>query len=215
MLTSDLAMSRVRSGRVEPLAINPADKSYLEMASDLIAIFAEHAGERRAVLDRELDEYVGNGTDYRILRGLIKLLLDACEFETASPVLPSEIRRALFSKARLHHPVTANEALRTRLIQETAAELRCPVEAVEANLFADLFENQRLVSFNEMRARELLDLYNLAQAQALFYRATEMRLRIEPQMAAGFRRIFDAIKAYRLIHTITGSPSRGYEVRLD
>ncbi|HKQ05804.1 MAG TPA: DUF790 family protein [Blastocatellia bacterium] len=215
MLTSDLAMSRVRGGRVEPFAINPADKSYLEMASDLIAIFAEHAGERRAELDRELDEYVGNGTDYRILRGLIKLLLDACEFETASPVLPSEIRRALFSKARLHHPVTANEALRTRLIQETAAELRCAVEAVEANLFADLFENQRLVSFNEMRARELLDLYNLAQAQALFYRATEMRLRIEPQMAAGFRRIFDAIKAYRLIHTITGSPSRGYEVRLD
>lgn len=208
-------MSRVRSGRVEPFAIHPADKSYLEMASDLIAIFAEHAGERRAELDRELDEYVGNGTDYRILRGLIKLLLDACEFETASPVLPSEIRRALFSKARLHHPVTANEALRTRLIQETAAELRCAVEAVEANLFADLFENQRLVSFNEMRARELLDLYNLAQAQALFYRATEMRLRIEPQMAAGFRRIFDAIKAYRLIHTITGSPSRGYEVRLD
>ena len=208
-------MSRVRGGRVEPFAINPADKSYLEMASDLIAIFAEHAGERRAELDRELDEYVGNGTDYRILRGLIKLLLDACEFETASPVLPSEIRRALFSKARLHHPVTANEALRTRLIQETAAELRCAVEAVEANLFADLFENQRLVSFNEMRARELLDLYNLAQAQALFYRATEMRLRIEPQMAAGFRRIFDAIKAYRLIHTITGSPSRGYEVRLD
>ncbi|MFL6277922.1 MAG: DUF790 family protein [Blastocatellia bacterium] len=215
MLTSDLAMNRVRSGRVEPFAINPADKSYLEMASDLIAIFAEHAGERRAELDRELDEYVGNGTDYRILRGLIKLLLDACEFETASPVLPSEIRRALFSKARRHHPVTANEALRTRLIQETAAELRCAVEAVEANLFADLFENQRLVSFNEMRARELLDLYNLAQAQALFYRATEMRLRIEPQMAAGFRRIFDAIKAYRLIHTITGSPSRGYEVRLD
>src|SRR5215475_4810986 len=108
MLTSDLAMNRVRGGRIEPYTINPADKSYLEMAGDLIRIFAEHAGERRAELDRELDEYVGTGTDYRILRGLIKLLLDACEFETASAILPADIRRALFMKARLHHPVSAN-----------------------------------------------------------------------------------------------------------
>src|SRR2546423_607793 len=215
MLTSDLAMSRVRGGRVEPFAINPADKNYLEMASDLIAIFAEHAGERRAELEGELDEYVGDGTDYRVLRGLSKLLLDECEFETASAVLPSEIRRALFLKARLHHPVSVSEATRAQVINETAAELSCSVEEIEASLYADLFENQRLVSFNEMGARELLDRYNLAQAQALFYRATEMRLRIEPQMAAGYRRIFDAIKAYRLIHTITGSPARGYEVRLD
>ncbi|HJQ27479.1 MAG TPA: DUF790 family protein [Blastocatellia bacterium] len=215
MLTSDLAMSRVRGGRVEPFAINPADKNYLEMAGDLIAIFAEHAGERRAELDRELDEYVGNGTDYRVLRGLIKLLLDKCEFETASAVLPAEIRRVLFLKARMHHPVFAGEATRAQVIRETAAELRASVEEIEANLYADLFENQRLVSFSETGARELLDRYNLAQAQALFYRATEMRLRIEAQMAAGYRRIFDAIKTYRLIHTITGSPARGYEVRLD
>src|SRR5436305_2521392 len=215
MLTTDLAMNRVRAGRIEPRTINPADKNYLEMASDLIAIFAEHAGERRAALDRELDEYVGTDTDYRILRGLIKLLLDECEFETASVVLPSEIRHALFLKARLHHPVSVNEATRAQLISETATELNCAVEEIEASLYADLFENQRLVSFNEMNARELLDRYNLAQAQALFYRSTAMRLRIEPQTSAGYRRIFDAIKAYRLIHTITGSPARGYEVRLD
>jgi predicted nuclease of restriction endonuclease-like RecB superfamily len=215
MLTTDLAMNRVRAGRVEPLAIDPADKSYLEMANDLIAIFAEHAGGRRAELDRELDEYVGTDTDYRILRGLIKLLLDECEFETASAILPSEIRRALFLKARLHHPVSVSETTRTQLIGEAAAELRCSVADIEASLYADLFENQRLVSFNEMSARELLDRYNLAQAQALFYRSTAMRLRIDAQDAAGYRRIFDAIKAYRLIHTITGNPARGYDVRLD
>src|ERR1041385_7963646 len=128
-------MSRVRSGRVEPFAINPADKSYLEMASDLIAIFAEHAGERRAELDRELDEYVGIGTDYRILRGLIKLLLDQCEFETASAVPPAEIRRALFSRARLHHPVSVSETTRAQIISEAAAELNCAVEAIEADLY--------------------------------------------------------------------------------
>ena len=215
MLTSDLAMNRVRGGRIEPHTVNPADKDYLAMAGDLIAIFAEHAGERRAELDRELDEYVGTGTDYRILRGLIKLLLDQCEFETASAVPPSEIRRALFSRARLHHPVSVSETTRAQIIGEAAAELNCAVEAIEADLYADLFENQRLASFDEMSAAELLDRYNLAQAQALLYRSTAMRVQVEPQDAAGYRRIFDAIKAYRLIHTITGSAARGYDVRLD
>jgi hypothetical protein len=30
-------------------------------------------------LQQALDEYIGVGTDYKILRGLIKLLLDRCE----------------------------------------------------------------------------------------------------------------------------------------
>ena len=55
MLTSDLAMSRVRAGRVEPLAENPADKNYLEMAGDLIAIFAEHTGQPAEQILEDLD----------------------------------------------------------------------------------------------------------------------------------------------------------------
>src|SRR5215212_2420979 len=100
MLTADLAMSRVRGNLIEPHYINPADKGHLEMACDLVAIFSEHQGRQRAELDRELEEYVGTGTDYKIVRGLIKLLLDQCEFETASAIDPAEIRRALFLKAR-------------------------------------------------------------------------------------------------------------------
>jgi predicted nuclease of restriction endonuclease-like RecB superfamily len=60
-------------------------------------------------LESELEEYVGTGTDYRILRGLIKLLTDRCEFETASVAAPEDIRRRVFSKP-------ANTS-RSRLIQ--------------------------------------------------------------------------------------------------
>jgi predicted nuclease of restriction endonuclease-like RecB superfamily len=215
MLTTDLAMNRVRGNRIEPRVINPADKNHLQMASDLVAIFTEHQGEQRAELDRELEEYVGTGTDYKILRGLIKLLLDECEFETGSAILPSEIRRALFLKARLHHPVSARETTRTEVIKATAAELNCTVAEIEASLYADLWDNQRLISFNGMDARALLDRYNLAQAQALLYRSTEMQLCVAPQEATGYRKLFDAIKAYRLIHTIKGNQAKGYDIRLD
>jgi predicted nuclease of restriction endonuclease-like RecB superfamily len=61
----------------------------------------------------------------------------------------------------------------------------------------------------------LLDLYNVAQAQALLYRSVEMRLWVEPQSPEGYRELFGAIKAYRLIHTVKGNSREGYEIRLD
>jgi predicted nuclease of restriction endonuclease-like RecB superfamily len=76
-------------------------------------------------------------------------------------------------------------------------------------------EKQRLIEFDTLSAAELLDLYNLAQAQALLYRCVEMRLMVEPQGPEGYRELFGAIKAYRLIHSIRGSAAEGYEIRLD
>src|ERR671927_688994 len=103
MLTADLALSWQRGDQIRPRYIETEAEEYLREAEDLIALFAEHGGRARASLDESLQEYVGTGTDYKILRGLIKLLTDRCEFETSSTVEPTLIRRALFMKARLQH----------------------------------------------------------------------------------------------------------------
>jgi predicted nuclease of restriction endonuclease-like RecB superfamily len=100
------------------------------------------------------------------------------------------------------------------LIAEVAAELECSPEEVMAGLYADLSGNQRLVAFEEMSAEDLLDRYNLAQAQALLYRCSEMRLRIDPQEPGVTRRLFAEIKAFRLIHAIRGNPASGYDAQL-
>ncbi|HYJ46895.1 MAG TPA: DUF790 family protein [Pyrinomonadaceae bacterium] len=215
MLTADLAQSWQRGERVRPLYIPPDDADYLRDAAHLINLFGEYEGRARKELDEALEDYVGTGTDYKIMRGLIKLLTDKCEFETASAKDPVEIRRSLFLKARASHPVTADEALRRRVIEEAARELACAPEVISDHLFADLPENQRLTHFERPAPAELLDLYNLAQAQALLYRSVEMRLEVAPQSAEGYRELFGAIKAYRLIHTIRGNALKGYEVRLD
>jgi predicted nuclease of restriction endonuclease-like RecB superfamily len=214
MLTADLAMSWQRGGQIKPWYIDADDEEYLRVAEDLIALFAGHDGRTRASLEESLQEYVGTGTDYRILRGLIKLLTDRCEFETSSPAEPVEIRRALFLKARERHPVVDREA-RAELIAEAARELACEPDALLGALYADLPENQKLALFESIKPPELLELYNVAQAQALLYRSVEMRLWLEPQSPEGFRELFGAIKAYRLIHTVKGNSREGYEVRLD
>jgi predicted nuclease of restriction endonuclease-like RecB superfamily len=212
MLTSDLALSWRRGDKINPRYISTSEARYLQTAEDLINIFREHQGRQRAELDQELDEYVGAGTDYKILRGMIKLLADRCLFDTATAQQPAEIRRALFLKARAHHPV--NESAREQLINEVAVEMGCARGQVIEWLYADLAANQRIISFEEMSAAELIDRYNLAQAQALLYRCTEIDLRVEPQEQIEYRRLFDAIKNYRLIHLIRGSAKSGYEIKL-
>ena len=214
MLTSDLAMSYQRGDRIQPRYINPSDDNYLQVAGDLIALVREHESRSRAELEQALQDYVGTGTDYRILRGLIKLLMDRCAFETPGTIEPFEIRRALFLKAKSHHPVVASEETGQRVIEETASQLGRSTDEIVSGLYADLWTNQTLTAFEPLSARELLDGYNLAQAQALLYRAIEMRLTVEPREIAGFRQLFAAIKSYRLMHTIHGSPSTGYEIRL-
>jgi len=214
MLTADLAMSYRRGNRISPRYLQSDDPRHLQTAADLTLIVEQHRGRRRAELERALDEYIGVGTDYKILRGLIKLLTDRCEFETSGAKDPAEVRRALFTKAASHHPVIADDQLRERLIAEVAVELECSPEDVTAGLYADLSGNQRLVAFEEMSAEDLLDRYNLAQAQALLYRCSEMRLRIEPQEPGVTRRLFAEIKACRLIHAIRGNPQSGYDAQL-
>lgn len=215
MLTADLAQSWQSGGRTGPRYINTSAHGYLQDATELIRLFTEHEGRTQGELDQALAEYVGVGTDYKILRGLIKLLMDHCTFETAIETDPAEIRRVLFLKARAAHPVMGDEAERARLFEEAGRELACAPEIVREGLYADLPERQKLVEFEALTAEELLDLYNLAQAQALLYRCVAMRLQVSPQSPEGYRELFNAIKTYGLIHTIRGNASAGYEIRLD
>lgn len=212
MLTGDLALNWRRGGKVGPRYLDETDKYYLQVARDLIDILREHKGRRRAEIEEELDEYVGAGTDYKVMRGLIKLLMDRCLFETATVSDPSEIRRAVFVRAAQRHPVTA--IAREQVIAEVAGELSCSAESLAEGLYGDLTANQRLIDFEELSAGELIDRYNLAQAQALLYRCIAMELKIEPQDTAAYRQLFDAIKKYRLIHAIRGNAATGYEITL-
>ncbi|MCA1816699.1 MAG: DUF790 family protein [Acidobacteria bacterium] len=213
MLTADLALSWQRGDRIKPRYVNAADPRWLREAATLVALFKEHAGRTRGELERAVEEYAGVGTNYRVLRGLTKLLTDRCEFATAAAFDPLEARRVLFLKATEPHPIS--EDVRERLAAEVAAQLSCSSEDLLAGLYADLTARQRLVGFEEINERELLERYNVAQAQALLYRSTGMRLKVKPQAAEAFRDLFGAIKAHGLIHTVKGTPQTGYEINLD
>ena len=60
----------------------------------------------------------------------------------------------------------------------------------------------------------MLNLYNLAQAQAILYKCVEMKIRVAPSDTANYRAIFGWIKHFGLIHSVTGNSKEGYEITL-
>jgi uncharacterized protein len=214
MLTSDLAINWRRGDKIHPRLIKTDDAGYLRDAVTLIEIFEEFQNKTRGELEKELEEYVGTGTDYRILRGFIKLLTDRCEFETSAPADPVEIRQKIFLRARKFQPVLPASEQRNEILETIAEEFQTDAETLLSSIYADLSFQQKLVSFDEIEPQELLERYNLAQAQALLYKCLEMKIRVAPSSTENYRAIFGWIKHFGLIHSIQGNAVNGYEITL-
>lgn len=214
MLTSDLAINWRRGDKIFPRLIKTDDAGYLQDAANLIEIFGEFEGKTRGELESELEEYIGTGTDYRILRGFIKLLTDRCEFATSAPAAPEEIRQKVFLEARKFQPVLPDSENKRKVLETVAEEFNSDTAQILSNLYADLSSNQKLISFETIAPKDLLERYNLAQAQALLYKCVEMKIRVAPSDTMNYRAIFGWIKHFGLIHSIIGNAANGYEIRL-
>lgn len=214
MLTSDLAINFRRGDKIFPRLIATNDADYLRDVACLIEIFNEFIGKTRGELERELEEYIGTGTDFRILRGFIKLLDDRCKYATSSVAEPIEIRQKVFLEAKNFQPVFPNSTQRSDVLTNIARSLNTDANTIESNLYADLSAQQKLISFDEVTPKDLLDRYNLAQAQALLYKCIEMRIWVEFSDKANYRAIFGWIKHFNLIHSVRGNAENGYEITL-
>lgn len=221
MLTSDLLLTRSRGPYIEPRYVAVEDPAFIDLAQALIEVHVEHQGKTRRELQQALDLLAGDRTDYRIQRGLAKLLCDHyCEFHVASPQPPEELRHAVFTLARAHHPVVRETNLiypvkREDLLEQVALKHQISSEDVLAGLYADLPENHQLATFAAPAPNELLLRYNVALAQAMLYRCEVLRLSVYRNLPVRYKQLFKFIKFYRLIHTIEGDVDAGYEIALD
>ena len=82
-------------------------------------------------------------------------------------------------------------------------------------MYADLEENRLLTGFEPPTAEWLLDRYNVALAQAMLYRASEMTIRIYRNIPTKYKLVFKFIKFFKLMHVVTGDNAGGYQIILD
>lgn len=221
MLTSDLLLTRSEGPYLYPRYLKVEAQRFLAMAEELIALYAQHEGKTRRELSTALTRYAEDSTDYRIQRGLAKLLGDdRCEFSERSVAPPAEVRRRLFTLARENHPVVLQPDLihpvtKDDVLSEVAHEYKTEPEHIAWALYADLSENHILTNFDPPTPEWLLQRYNVALAQALLYRCVQMKLSVLRNIPSRYKQLFKFIKFYQLIHTIQGDLDSGYEILLD
>ena len=221
MLTSDLLLTQTEGPYLYPRYVRTDAPRFTRMAEELIAIYAAHAGKPRRDLTTALSQYAEDRTDFRIQRGLAKLLRDdRCEFEEQAVVPPLEVRRRLFALARENHPVVLqpdhiHPVTKDELIDEVAREYKAEPEQIAWALYADLAENHILTRFDPPEPAWLLQRYNVALAQALLYRCVRMKLSVFRNIPSRYKQLFKFIKFYQLMHAIEGDLDSGYEILLD
>ncbi len=201
MLTSDLLRYRAKKKTIIPTYLDTSSEQAQLKASQLTEIFEQSDRASYDDIAEQVTRAIGYGTDFLVWRGLAKLLYDRSEFETVSEVEPVEIRRAVFEASNELGPVTSEE-MRQKVLDEAATRLGAPVEAIEQGLYADLQARQLLTSYKKLKPAQLLDRYNLAQAQGILYKATRMEIWLGEQDANLLRYLFQMLKFHGLMHRL-------------
>ncbi len=221
MLTSDLLQTRTEGPNVYPRYIKTEGHRFVTMAEELIALYVDQQGKTRRELMDALSQYSQDSTDYRIQRGLAKLLRDhRSEFSERSIAPSAEIRQRVFAFARENHPVALHPDIihpvsKDDILEEVAREFKTDIEQIAWALYADLPDNHILTEFDPPEPEWLLRRYNVALAQALLYRCIRMKLSVFRNIPSRYKQLFKFIKFYQLMHTIQGDLDSGYEIVLD
>ena len=221
MLTGDLVRVKVdKNGLLSAQSVDPSSNKLLERAEELLAVFREGVGERRGVLDEQVEAVVGDGVDLKLTRGLVKLIEDRCTFEVRCPVPPAELRARVFAAAAARGPLAPAEMeggrpTRMQLLAQVASELgNLTAEDLAAALYADHAERQVLTAMEPIDAQGLLERYNLALVQAVLFKATELRVLLEQPSPGDLRTLLRAVKFHQLIHSVQQAPA-GWVLVLD
>jgi predicted nuclease of restriction endonuclease-like RecB superfamily len=213
MLPTELLMFKVKAGLVEPRRLKPTP-SHLTLVTALVDVFESHLNDKRFQLEEDFRALEVGRSDYRVVRGLAHLLAnDQAEFETGGTLEPSLVREKVFELAQ-GAPASRS---RTRQILAEAARalsLESPEETLDL-LYADLSDQQRLVSFDPPDPVSLLQRFDLAQAQGMLYRAYSLTITAHRNEPARYKQLLKYTKLFGLMVTVEGDADIGFTLTMD
>jgi uncharacterized protein len=223
LLTADLVHTRRRGDRLTVVPLGEVDRSRArELAATYLDLARAHLGATRGALLEACRAVVVGPREQRLARGLLKLVLDRCQFEEGGGLDPAALRDELFSAAAVaRRSETLGQGFdRAALLAATAAHHQVTVEEVERALYSDLPDAHLVREFQGVSPDGLVEGYDLAQVQAVLLRAVKVTATVRAAPAA-YRYLFRRLKFLRLLHRIHRLPERrgglpgGYAVEID
>jgi uncharacterized protein len=197
----------------------PLTTDNLALAAELIALFRAAQGSTRGELEERLQVLEGEQTDYRIKRGLAHLLESAFStFERRSALEPAALRQRVFALSAQSVPSPQHSLATLTVVADTLSrELQRDIgpEQVRAWLYADLLEQHVLTNFDEPTPEVLLQRYNLAQAQGVLYRASQVVITAHRNDPGEYKLLFRYVKLFGLMAYIEGDAEHGFTLTID
>ena len=197
MLKKEHILCKINSGNIKPRWFDPENPEHLECAATLISLYQQALESRMSA--GELAMLAKNAIDSSPLSamsaGLNKLLLDRCEFKAAAELDYPELRKELFKKSA--------EMLKAGILPQ-------PLETPD--IYGDLPGFEKIERISPVTPGELLNHFNLAQAQALLIYARTVTLKICDPDVSALRKVMKAVKFFRLLAKFVNSGKNCVEI---
>jgi uncharacterized protein len=219
MLTSEQGIVVYSGGRAVPDRLGRKTHAhYVEYARRMLAVYEDGAGRMRRELHRSVEGILADEPDCetRRIQAFCKLLDDAAVYDTDPEGAAAKLRMRVFAMAAPSHPLVREadrlfESAESEVKARIARELDMAWDEVDAGLYADVIDFQRLKSFSGYPAPEaLLSRYNVAQVQVCLYRAERMTV----TATQDFKTILKYAKLARLLHEIERVGPSNYRINL-
>jgi predicted nuclease of restriction endonuclease-like RecB superfamily len=220
MLTREHGIAEYEDGRIIPDRLTTGRHGhYRQYAQAMLEAYQTGVGLTRRELHLRVAKVFSEEEDCpsRRIDAFCKLLDDVSTFERDPKGKAAKLRSQVFRLAAARHPLVQQadrlfEQEEGTVKAEIAAGLGLTWEEIESQLFADVMEFNRLLSFEGYPdALALLSRYNVAQVQVALYMATELTIRARQD----FKVILRHAKLAGLLHRIRRVADDEYEVRLD
>ena len=187
MLTKDLVICRCSGKRVIPVFQKTDDEDILELAERLIAACEPNGTFTRGDMLQAWSDVTTGFLNTKLSNGLQKILEDRAQFTSSAELdYPAERKKLLLASAAVLKQGTF--ATEEEYRQAVAQSIESPLG--RERLYADLPDNDRLISFRDTSPRELIERYNVALVQGLLLEATSIELDVEDASQAQLRRLF-------------------------
>ena len=210
MLPSDLLRYRRRGGSIYPRYLRQDQRHW---AATVLETLTAHRNKTRGELMQALRALEGDSPDYRVVRGLAHLALQASEFGLPlSEPEPEALRHEAFTLAAQRG---YGERQRDQMLHELAGQYQLEPALIQAQLYADLPERHLLSAVTDSTPEQLADRYDLAQAQGLLYSALNMQVIAHRNVPGEYRRLFHRLKFHGLLYAVEGNLDDGYQIYID
>lgn len=214
MLTRELGIYDIKGNEIYPERLRQKPhEHYVGYATEMLRIFREGIGRTRQELRSAVTKLFENEPECppRRIEAFCKLLEEdgISRFDTDHGAKAAKLRTRVFRSAAPDHPlVESRDALFEHSEIETKARIARELGfedwgAIDKALFADVFENNRLLEFMGYESpMALLSRYNVAQIQVALFGAT----RLTVWARSDFRQIVTHAKLAHLLHDIMPPP---------